>query len=379
MFSEAAVNEDAQFVPTEVQQQVFTLSALINQAGRQQMSKDQLQSLINGVAANIGHWNVVWGPYYTFPPSTGTPSSGTPSTTPTVDNAMFVAQAVGTAQPTYVVAISGTIPASLYDWFTEDLNITPVAWPPFTSAGQVTTGDATGLENLLGMNSTDGNSQTIQEFLWSIPDKSGASLTFTGHSLGGALAPMLTLALMDPASSLNSTNDVSIGNWGEVSLLATAGPSIGDSTFVQYFNTVLAEASCTFIWNGNDIVPHAWNAATMMELTSPTNIYGLDLDPSACLATQIANYQQKAAACDYTQFEQTPAFFGPLQPYTGDQLLWTPGSKFLAQAVYQHINAYAVAFGCGWIPGPTSVCTEPVLAGTLLADINLLCQQSPTP
>lgn len=366
MSSEAAVNEDMQFTPTEAQQQVFTLSSFINKASKTQMNPGELQALINGVATNIGPWQVVWGPQYTFPSNSG--SAGSP---PVVDNAMFVAQAVDAAQPMYVVAIAGTIPQSIYDWFSEDLNITPMDWP-YASAGQVTTGDATGLANLLSMSSTSGShSQTLQEFLESIPDKSGASLTFTGHSLGGALAPMLTLALMDPASSLNSTNDVSIGNWGEVSLLATAGPSFGDSTFVQYFNTVLTDASCTFIWNGNDIVPHAWNKGTMMELTSPNNIYDLDLESGACLATQIAQYQTKAATYDYTQFEQTPAFFGPLQPYTG--IGWLPGSQFLAQAVYQHINAYSIAFNCSWIQDPASVCNEPLVAGLLLADINRLC------
>jgi hypothetical protein len=356
-----------QFTPTEVQQQVFTLSSFINKASKTQMNPGQLQALIDSVAANIGPWNVAWGPQYTFPSNSG--STDNPQV---VDNAMFVAQAVGTAQPTYVVAIAGTIPQSIFDWASEDLNIQPMDWP-YSSAGQVTTGDATGLANLLSMSSTSGSntSQTLQEFLGSIPDKSGASLTFTGHSLGGALAPMLTLALMDPASSLNSTNDVSVGSWGEVSLLATAGPSIGDSTFVQYFNTVLADASCTFIWNGNDIVPHAWNKGTMMELTLPSNIYNLDLESGACLATQIAQYQTKAATYDYTQFEQTPAFFGPLQPYTG--FGWLPGSKFLAQAVYQHINAYSIAFNCSWIQDPASVCNEPLVAGLLLADIDRLC------
>ena len=365
MISEATVNEVTLFTPTEVQQQVFTLSWLSGVAANGQLNQVELQTQLDGVAAHIGAWNVVWGPQITT-------DSGT------VDNSMFVAQAVDAAQPTFVVAIAGTNPLSLYDWFSEDLDITPMNWPYASGAGQVTTGDSTGLANLLGM---EYNGKTLQEFLSAIPDKSSVSLTFTGHSLGGALAPMLTLALMDPASTLNATNDVNIGNWAEVSLLATAGPSIGDSTFLQYFNATLANASCTFIWNGNDIVPHSWNKSTMMELTSPTNIYNLTLEPTQCLSILIARQQANANACNYMQFEPTPAFSGSLQPYTSPAfsiIPWTPESKFLAQAVYQHVNAYATAFNCtGWIqPKGGDTCAEPGVAALLAAVVNKHCQQT---
>jgi hypothetical protein len=353
-----------QFTPTEVQQQVFTLSWFSNVAVTEKLSQASLQAQLQDLKTNIGAWNVVWGPQ-------NTPSDGS-----NIVNSMFVAQAADAAQPTFVVAIAGTNPKSQFDWLTEDLDITPTGWKYGLGAGQVTTGDYTGLINLLAM--TD-EGQTLQEFLAGIPDKSNTSLTFTGLSLGGALAPMLTLALMDPASSLNTTNDISIGKWGEVSLLALAGPSIGDATFVQYFNSALSAASCAFIWNAIDIVPHAWNKVTMMELTSPTNIYNLPLVSSSCLAVQIAQKQTNAAACNYTQFEQIPAFSGALEPYTpSSSVLWTPGSQFLAQAVYQHTNAYVIAFNCTWLQ-PQNVCAEPVVAVSLLAAVDSLCPPNPTP
>jgi hypothetical protein len=341
------------FTPTQVQQQVFTLSWLSNIAGMQQLERKDLQAQLSTYSENIGAWNVVWGPCYTIP-------SGSQQ----VANAMFVAQAVEAPQSNYVVAIAGTNKSSFYDWMQEDLDITPTSWPYAVNAGNVTAGDNNGLSNLLAMM---GGTQSLQQFLAAIADKSSVSLTFTGHSLGGALSPMLTLALMDPNSTLNTSNDVSIGNWGEVSLLATAGPSIGDATFVQYFQTTLAKASIEFVWNQNDVVPHSWNATTMMELTSPTNIY--DLAIANCLAKILAFEQQGAAQNSYVQFEANPAFAAPLSPYSVSPF-WTPNSKFVAQAACQHILAYNNAFGCTWLPG-TNPCDEPIQADTALAAINL--------
>jgi hypothetical protein len=171
---------------------------------------------------------------------------------------------------------------------------------------------------------------------------------------------------------LNTANDVSIGNWGEVSLLAVAGPSMGDVAFVSYFNTTLAKASRQFIWNANDIVPHSWNANTMMELTSPANIYGLSLAPRGLLAKRIAYEQQQAAQYSYTQFEPNPAFAGPLQPYTSavSHGLWFPESKFLSQALYQHTIAYINAFDCSWITVSYDPCADPKLGAELAATVD---------
>lgn len=348
------------FTPTAAQQQVFTLSCLSGLAAQRPHAKGFLQEQLQALESVIGTWNVVWGPCFTPPlPDVLIPR-----------NTMYAAQNAGGDQ--IVVAIAGTDPESLYDWLREDLDITPIAWPYASNAGEVTTGDNNGLTNLLQMKS---GKHTLQEFLSNIPNKSAVSLTFTGHSLGGALSPMLALALMDPASTLTEESDVSIGNWAEVSLLATAGPSIGDAAFLSYFNSTLADASCTFIWNANDIVPHAWNKATLMELTSPANIYDLTLDPTQCLAKQLALKQSMAAACNYTVFEPTPAFAGPIQPYTlTGSGTWSPESQFLAQALYQHTSAYRFAFECNdWFVMPPNPCTNPKEANTLLEMVNSLC------
>ncbi len=333
------------FTPTSVQQQVFSLSWLINSAAANKWDTIQLQSAINAISSNIGTWTVVWGPclYY--------PSSNTP-----VANAMFVAQGDdGNGNPVYVVAIAGTNKSSTYDWMSEDLDATPIQWPyANNSALQVTTGDNLGLSILLQMSS---NGNTLQQFLASIQNKNKASLWFTGHSLGGALSPMMTLALMDSNSTLNSGSDnVSIGNWGSASLLATAGPSIGNQAFVNYFFSALGSSvtPASFVWNAIDVVPHAWNAATMNAITNP-NIYGLALSSTSCLAITIQKLQAAASAQSYVMFQPNSSFNGPLQSYS-NSYLWNPQSKFLAQTAYQHVNAYVTAFGTTWLSTPANLC-----------------------
>lgn len=337
------------FTPTAVQQQVFSLSWLINSAAVNKWNTSQLQTAVSAISSNIGTWNVVWGP------ALYAPSSSEP-----IANAMFVAQGTDSnGNPVYVVAIAGTNKSSTYDWMTEDMDITPIQWPYANNSSlQVTTGDNTGLSILLQL--TSGGS-TLQSFLHGIQNKNKASLWFTGHSLGGALSPMMTLALMDPNSTLNTGSnagqDISLSNWGSVSLLATAGPSIGNQDFVNYFFSTLQGSvdQSSFVWNGIDVVPHAWNAATMQQLTSPNNIYGLTLDSTSCLATSIQKLQSAASAQSYQIFQPTSAFSGPLQPYS-TSYLWTAQAKFLAQTAYQHINAYVTAFQTSWLSAPTNLC-----------------------
>lgn len=368
------------FTPTAQQKQVFSLSWLSNAAAINKLSQTDLQSEINAIKSDIGNWLVVWGPSYLYP----TDSHGNPDTSKPVENAMFVAQALDTNDnplPEYVVAIAGTNKSSVYDWFSEDLNPTPINWPYVTNPQQpmqITTGDNLGLSNVLALTSSTSTSPsaTVQQFLAGLQNKNTISLSFTGHSLGGALAPLMTLALMDPNSTLNTSNNVSLNEWASVYLLATAGPSIGDGNFVSYFQTTLGATgnASSFIWNANDVVPHAWNEATLMQLTSPQNIYNLTLDPSKCLAKTLQNMQQKAKPYSYTQFQSVPAFTGPLQSYTRGIVAWSPESEFLAQLAYQHINAYVTAFQCTWF-SPSNLCQDPADAWAALQAFNLNCQQ----
>lgn len=260
--------------------------------------------------------------------------------------------------PVYVIAIAGTNMASPFDLI-EDMDTGPQSWNlknPGTLKPQVTHGDWLGLSNLLG---TSKDGKKILDVVKGIPDKGNTTLWFTGHSLGGALPPMLMLALMDPDTDPKAvdTSQTQLGLWKQVNLLATAGPSIGNQDFVTHFRKVFGanNASTTFIWNGNDVVPHAWNYDTMKELTQP-NIYGIDLPANGCAAQKLAAAQNNATGGgkSYVMFERTPAFTFDLQQYTNPDA-WTPDAKFFTQLGFQHLNAYVSHFGCSdWFPLPNA-------------------------
>ncbi|MFZ2403945.1 MAG: hypothetical protein WAW41_02335 [Methylobacter sp.] len=346
-------------------QQVMTLSWLANAAGINKWTQTDLQNAIDGISGTYwspGYdWNVVWGPAYYEPKDSSK-----------IGNTMFVAQQ-GTW---YVIAIAGTNPHSTFDWVQEDGDIAPTPWTYYTVAGNVTTGDNLGLTNLLTLTSPN----TLQAFLASLSDKETIQLTITGHSLGGALSPLLTMALMDPNSSASS--GINLSYWKQVTLLATAGPTPGDATFAAYVQNFVtnnpSQLTADFIWNSNDIVPHAWSLTppkvktetnTLQEL--PAIYPDVALPGDSCVSAAITSAINNATPYTYTQFDSIPGFTGQLQPYGGTELsklLWGESSKYLAQADYQHTQAYIDNFACSsWFP-PNDICNKPDKAERLYAE-----------
>ncbi len=341
---------------TPDQLQVFSLSWLSCGAATNEWSQADLQAQIDALKSNSGvqtnmpgwNWNVVWGPFYFI---TGDKNAAA--------NTMFVAQQLDAGNnplPNYVVAIAATNSSSMYDIVTEDLTIQPTTWPYANNSGlQATTGDTTGVQMLLDLPTGAQNINQIQGFLNSIPNKGEVTLTFTGHSLAGALSPMLMLALTDPNSTLNqapSTFNTSLSQWKQVNLLSTAGPSVGNQPFVDYFTSVFSasNASTSFIWNAKDVVPHAWNNTTMQQITNP-NIYGLTFNFTSCVAAVLKKEQKNAAQYNYAQWQSTPGFDYAIQSYSG--IGWTAEGKFVAQMDFQHIAAYVAQFGCTWFTPKT--------------------------
>lgn len=198
-----------------------------------------------------GAWSVVWGPAVVTP---------TPDSANFASNSMYVA--CNAAQTTYVVAVAGTDFESLYDWFDEDADVAEadmVTWPlgsPPSTAAKISGATNTGLGNLTSMVNADG--VALGDYLDSVAN-TGATLIFTGHSLGGALSPTLALALYA---------DPGLSSWGTVYVLPLAGPTPGNKAFADIFNGAYRPASTgsdTYpSWNCNyqnfrDMVPRAWN------------------------------------------------------------------------------------------------------------------------
>ena len=175
------------------QEEVFLLSILSNASGDkvQGSSKylsEQLEEFVNNVIScpngndvlsdycddveMLSDWELVWGPYviispiyrpsellcsseekyladYDFPPKRCYPA-----------NSMFVVK----KDNHYLVAIAGTNPASIYDWFGLDFAVGVLKpWDENPDeTGQLSSGTDRGLNNLMGMGS---DKETLLDFL----------------------------------------------------------------------------------------------------------------------------------------------------------------------------------------------------------------------
>ena len=88
-----------------------------------------------------------------------------------------------------------------------------------SSASNITDGTYVGISNLLNMTS---GGKSLVEYLNTLTPGT-ATLTVTGHSLGGALSPTLALAFVDPTNPL-------LSNWSksQVNAYPTAGATPGN-------------------------------------------------------------------------------------------------------------------------------------------------------
>ncbi|GAB4193492.1 MAG: hypothetical protein Tsb002_24000 [Wenzhouxiangellaceae bacterium] len=262
------------------QQIIYALNSIANAPSGRHGSVAQLEAYATevvtrvfedpGVIDLIGEWQLVWGPaVYQVSSST------------VADNAMYVAQ--NKNQPNeFVVAISGTNPISAYGWIVEDIEINPpVTWPYGDASpsvkGEITQGTNVGLNVLLNILNSGG--QSLSEYLASqvSASPSALSITVTGHSLGGALSPATALALLDTQGiPLGQANGWDPDSKSSISVTPTAGPTPGNKTWRDYYDGRLGAATDR-LWNAIDIVPHAWQISmldqipTIYEPTIPQN------------------------------------------------------------------------------------------------------------
>ena len=236
------------------------------------LTQDQQGNYANGVGCNyLGTpstaWTVAWGPVaYSHTSSVYTNAS------PVVaDNTM--ALYYNASQKLYVVGIAGTNAISMFGWEDEDfVTSTTTTWNqvsiPSMAADDAVIADGTkaGLQILLGLTDTNGN--TLQQGLYAaLGGQTGQTLAVAGHSLGGALTPVMALYLAENGSTWDNGGAVtSIGAY------PTAGPTPGDSNFADFYQGLLTTGvngvAFTFLakYNTIDVVPQAWELDTMVTI-----------------------------------------------------------------------------------------------------------------
>jgi len=166
----------------------------------------------------------------------------------------------------YVLAIQATNPYCPYAWETLDFNVKQtVPWTYTkgnTAQGVISLGTSIGLAELLQLQD-DSTGTSMQQFL-NANNGTLKNIIVTGHSLGGALSPVLALYLNN-----YYYDSVKIAT-PNIYCLSTAGATPGDTTFANYYDSVLQENTVR-IWNQFDVVPHAWGKSLMLGMESSVN------------------------------------------------------------------------------------------------------------
>ena len=165
--------------------------------------------------------------------------------------------------------------------------------------------------------------QTILDFFkQELKNNNNSSICTTGHSLGGALAPVLALCLKD-------IQDAQLGKNVQISCVAFAGPMPENHAFAEYFNQRMGP-DFTRIANSLDVVPYAWETRSLRETFT---LYSPPLLPTPSLVVLLKHLLNKSKHKDYPQIGTEPLILkGEIK------LLALP---YLVQAIYQHVQAYA--------------------------------------
>lgn len=262
-----------------------------------------------------GDWKLAWGPgVYEILPLSGK-----------ADNTAYVVYSP--SLDTYILAIAGTDATAILDWLVEDLEVGPnslVNWPypasqpPVTAPRnpgmpQISLGTAKGLYYLLNQlvqaAKTPQPGVSLGQYLRQLQSKSAQTkLIVTGHSLGGALAP--TVANWARLTLARGTA------WrGSIYAMPTAGPTPGNKTYAKAWDRAFPRTAVpthpgnhvqylnSLVYNGWDLVPHAWNRISTVLPWNPAGYYfwdwtGLDLfNPKAgsySISSQLGQLQLPA-------------------------------------------------------------------------------------
>ena len=177
---------------------------------------------------SLAGWSVVWGPVpYTIPGALYQ------------ENMVYVVRNGTTSQ--YAIAIRGTNFTSQVDWFLEDFEvINTMPWPipgAVSKCGPgavISESSSIDLHILIGSPMTDPRGGQLLEFLRTTTSRGPINLCVTGHSLGGQLANLLGLYLLENPIQWDSTRR------STVSCISFAAPTAGNDVFAKNANKVYA-------------------------------------------------------------------------------------------------------------------------------------------
>jgi hypothetical protein len=335
-------------------------------------------------------WAPVWGPVVFANDTTGA--------TVRADNTM--ACYYNKAQNLFVVAVAGTNPNSPLDWFGEDFDVhTKVPWTtvsgPNAGTGNISAGSSSGLQILLKMTDSTGNTMlaALANYITEhkVPE---ATIAVGGHSLGGALSPCLALYMYDNAGTLGLGGK-------QLSVFATAGPTPGDAGWAQTYEGLIAAGSITYssVFSTQDVIPLAWQPIDLGSVPTlyamiPANDFTGSLVAVAALTALDSSYQNTYTQVTTNHTPMHALFNAEVDVAVAGKLqnihLVLPGSlqqyaatlidvaRFVAQAAVQHTSGYPPLLGIADFAKhyakivaankpATAISTDPVKAAVLKA------------
>ena len=276
------------------------------------------------------NWKVAWGPALNYFPKKGN--------TCHADNSMFVVQGTDsiTNKKVYVVAIAGTNELSKFEMRSEDIAVTKVAlWNKSNpTQGEISEGSMTGLEKVLG-DFTYGAKSTLMDFFNKEVKQHGTAnmeIMTCGHSLGGALSPLVALKIKETYQDIL------------VSTYPTAGPTSGEAKFAQYLAATLGEDNYISVINTNDIVPMAWEHETLAmipDVYDKPESNNTKMNSKMEIALKVIAKEIELKKIDYTRIAKSQEY-----RFTGS--LTKPECPknengcdlFMLEAMYQHSTPY---------------------------------------
>ena len=280
-------------------------------------------------------WYLVWGPKT---------SNSKSSCKWHCDNTMYIVktESFDGGVPLYVVAIAGTNAISPKGWLVEDLNVwSQYKWPTKSRAGKISSGTHIGVDIL--MNDLMDKSQTIGQFFQNLDlTKQGKpyEIAVCGHSLGGALSPVVALMLKEWTIKIKRKN-ITVGAY------PSAGATPGNGHFAKYYEKTMGADNFHSIINAHDMVPHAWEPKMLKMIPGLYKDYGITVSKKiAHIMNDVANtLNVRYPFQHYTRLfkdkEKSTTFLSKPNPKNKEC------KDFGQEAIYQHTVAYA-EYGFQW-------------------------------
>lgn len=175
-------------------------------------------------------------------------------------------------------------------------------------------------------------------------------LTVTGHSKGGALAPVLALFLADTqagTSAVPLSYRWNSGPAATISCYAFAGPTPGNTAFAAHFNQRLGRTFYRYA-NKLDLVTYAWQSDELLKIA---NLYGDKLPAPRGLEKLLGQMSAEVKELDYCQLGRDYDEPGFVKNRTERHVIqFAPltaaaAPVFALEAAHQHIGGYLDVLG----------------------------------